>query len=275
MILVTGATGNVGRHVVTQLLEAGEKVRAISRDPGTAGLPDGVEVLEGDLRRPETLPAALRDVDRAYLFPVHGALDDFLTAAGDEGVGRIVLLSSMAVNFEQTNDIARWHAECERSVRDSGLPWTFLRPGAFMANDLGWAGMIRHGGVVRAAYGDAASAPIDERDIAEVAVRALLDDGHVGEAYTLTGPASLTQTDRVRILGEVLGRELRFEELTPERAREEMAAFMPAGVAEVLVRLLASASGTTAEIEPAFERITGRAGGTYARWVARRAADFR
>ncbi|WP_412540247.1 SDR family oxidoreductase [Longispora sp. K20-0274] len=275
MILVTGATGNVGRQVVAQLLEAGEKVRAISRDPATAGLPDGVEVLEGDLRRPETLPAALRDVDRVYLFPVHGALDDFLAAARDAGVGRIVLLSSMAVNFEHSNDIARWHAECEQSVRDSGLAWTFLRPGAFMANDLAWGHSIRAEGVVRAAYGDAASAPIDERDIAEVAVRALLDEGHAGEAYTLTGPASLTQVDRVRIIGEVLGRELRFEELTPEAARAHLDQFLPPGIAEVLVGLLAATAGTTAEVEPAFERITGRAGGTYARWVARRAAEFR
>ncbi|MGY0233942.1 SDR family oxidoreductase [Longispora urticae] len=275
MILVTGATGNVGRHVVTLLLEAGEKVRAISRDPATAGLPDGVEVLEGDLRRPETLPAALNGVDRAYLFPVHDSLGDFLAGAREVGVGRIVLLSSMAVNFGVGNEIARWHAESEQAVLDSGLPWTFLRPGAFMVNDLGWAHSIKADGVVRAAYGDSASAPIDERDIAEVAVRALLDDGHEGQAYTLTGPASHTQVERVRILGEVLGRELRFEELTREAARREMERFMPPEISEVLVELLASTVGTTAEIEPAVQRILGRAGRSYAEWAGRWAGEFR
>jgi uncharacterized protein YbjT (DUF2867 family) len=195
VILVTGATGNVGRNVVEQLVDAGE------------------EVLQGDLRRPETLRAALRGVDRAFLFPVPGQLRGFLDAA-EAALGRLVLLSASAVTFEPPNAIGRMHAECEQVVAESGLPWTFLRPGAFMANDLNWAAGIKAAGVVRGPGGDVSSAPIDERDIAAVAVRALLDDGHAGQAYLLTGQESLTQIERVRILGEVLGRELRFEEET-------------------------------------------------------------
>jgi uncharacterized protein YbjT (DUF2867 family) len=276
MILVTGATGNVGRHVVGQLLDAGEKVRAISRDPARAGLPAGVEVLRADLREPDTLPAALRGVDRAYLFPVHGQLGGFLAAAQDARLRRVVLLSSLAVSFDQLDPIGYAHAESERAVVESGLPWTFVRPGAFMTNDLAWAAGIRAGGVVHGPYGDAATAPIDERDIAAVAVRALLDEGHVDEAYELSGPESLTPVDRVRLIGEAIGRDLRFEEQSPEEARRQMAGYgAPPAIVDAVLGMLASAVGTTAPVLPAVERVTGRPPYPYARWAADHAADFR
>jgi uncharacterized protein YbjT (DUF2867 family) len=177
----------LNRHVdpdALKLVDLGEEVRAISRNPERAGLADGVEVLQGDLRRPETLRAALRGW--IGLFPVPGQLRGFLDAA-EAALGRLVLLSASAVTFEPPNAIGRIHAECEQAVAESGLPWTFLRPGAFMANDLNWAAGIKAAGVVRGPGGDVSSAPIDERDIAAVAVRALLDDGHAGQAYLLTG----------------------------------------------------------------------------------------
>ncbi|HEV7896787.1 MAG TPA: SDR family oxidoreductase [Planosporangium sp.] len=276
MILVTGATGNVGRQVVNQLLDAGEKVRAISRDPARAGLPAEVEVLRADLGEPDTLPAALRGVDRAYLFPVSGRLDGFLAAARDARLDRIVLLSSLAVTFDPLDPIGQAHAGCERAVADSGLPWTFVRPGAFMANDLAWAPAIRAGDVVRGPYGDAATAPIDERDIAAVAVRALLDEGHAGRAYELSGPESLTTVDRVRLIGEAIGRDLRFEEQAPEEARRQMAGYgVPPAIVDALLAMFASAVGTTAPVLPAVEEVTSRPPYRYARWVERHAADFR
>jgi uncharacterized protein YbjT (DUF2867 family) len=275
MILVTGATGNVGRHVVQLLIDAGEQVRAISRNPERAGLPDSVEVLRADLAQPETLPAALRGVDRAFLFPVVGQAGGFLDAAMDSGLGRVVLLSASAVTIEQAGAIGRIHAEYEQAVATSGLPWTFVRPGAFMANDLRWAPGIKVGGVVRAPFGQAATAPIDERDIAAVATRALLDDRHDGKAYELTGPESMTLVDRVRTLGEVLGRELLFDEQSPEQAREQMIAHAPAEIVEASLSLFASFVGTTADMSPAVREVTGRAPHTYADWAAHHAADFR
>ncbi|WP_433241003.1 SDR family oxidoreductase [Streptosporangium sp. CA-135522] len=276
MILVTGATGNVGRNVIDQLISRGEKVRAIARDPGNAKLPDGVEVFQGDLRRPETLPAALAGVDRAFLFPVFGALDGFLDAAARAAVGHVVLLSSSSVTYPRLNRIGRMHVECEQAVTRSGLPWTFVRPGAFMTNDLTWAPMIRAEGVVRTAYGDAAVAGIDERDIAAVAVSALLDDGHAGQAYKLTGPESLTQVERVRILGEVIGGPVRFEEVPPERARQQMIdSSLPPEFADTVLEVLAALAGKTAEVLPTVEEVTGRPPYTYAQWAARHAGDFR
>ncbi|MFJ2033290.1 NAD(P)H-binding protein [Streptosporangium sp. NPDC087985] len=274
MILVTGATGNVGRNVVRQLLDEGEKVRAITRHPDRAGLPDGVEVLPGDLTRPETLPAALHGVERAFLFPVFGSLGDFLRIGKEAGLQHVVLLSSGAVTFPAPSWIGDRHLECERAVEESGLSWTHVRPGMFMANDLDWAAQTADGDVVRAPYGNAAAAPIDERDIAAVAVRALLDR-HSGEAHLLSGPESLTQIERVRILGEAIGRPLRFEELPREQAREHLLGLLPPQAVDFMLDMLASAVGRTAQVLPTVEQVTGRPPYTYAQWAAHHADDFR
>jgi uncharacterized protein YbjT (DUF2867 family) len=275
MILVTGATGNVGRNVVEQLLAEGQQVRALSRRPEQAGLPEGVEVLRGDLAEPDTLPAAVAGVDRAFLFPVHGQLPAFLDAARHAGVRHVVLLSSLAVSQRSDNLLGRTHADSERVVAESGIPWTVLRPGAFMANDLRWAPGIRSAGVVRAPFGAAVTAPIDERDIATVAVRALLDDGHAGRTYELTGPEPLTQVDRVRILGEVLGQDLRFAEQSRDEARQQMTAVAPAELVDALLDTFAAAVGAQAPVRPTVAEVTGRAPSRYAQWAAHHAAAFR
>ncbi|GGR94024.1 MULTISPECIES: NAD(P)H-binding protein [Streptomyces] len=277
MILVTGATGNVGRNLVRELLDAGARVRALTRDPRRAGLPDGVDVVRGDLTDAESLASALRGVERAFLFPVHGRLGAFLDAATRAGLKQVVLLSSQSVVDEHLGRerMGRLNAADEQAVIASGVPWTFLRPGPFMVNDLPWAWGVKAEGVVRAAYGDAATAPVDERDIAAVAARALLDDDHVAQAYELTGPQSLTQVERVRILGEVLGRELRFEELSPEAARERMTRHLEAETVDSLLRMFARQSGTTVPVSTAVRDVTGRPAHTYAEWAAHHAGDFR
>jgi uncharacterized protein YbjT (DUF2867 family) len=140
-------------------------------------------------------------------------VDGFLGAAREAGLRHVVLLSSQAVTFDTPGWIGEQHLRLERAVESSGLPWTFVRPGAFMTNDLTWAPQIASGGVVRGVYGGAALAPVDPRDIAAVSARALLDE-RAGESYVLTGPQSLTQIERVRIIAETIGRPLRFEEVT-------------------------------------------------------------
>ncbi|WP_344584065.1 SDR family oxidoreductase [Nonomuraea roseoviolacea] len=275
MILVTGATGNVGRHLVDLLLQAGEQVRAISRNPERAGLPGDVEVVRADMSRAEDLRPALKGVDRAFLFPAAGQAHGFLSEAAKAGLGHVVLLSALAVTMRQAGALGRVHAEHEQAVAGSGLPWTFLRPGAFMANDLRWAPGIRDDGVVRAPFAQAATAPVDERDIAAVAARTLLDDGHAGKAYELSGPASLTTAERVRILGEVLGRDLRLEELTPAQARAQMITHTPEVVVDSVLTLFASFVGRTADVSPAVRELTGSAPHTYADWATRNAAAFR
>ncbi|MEU4222654.1 NAD(P)H-binding protein [Nonomuraea sp. NPDC026600] len=274
MILVTGGTGNVGANVVRQLLDAGEKVRVITRDPGDRSFPDGVEVVPGDLTRPDTLTEALSGVEQAFLFPVFNAVDGFLDAARKTDLRHVVLLSSSTVTFPTPGWIGEQHLRLERAVEASGLPWTFVRPGAFMTNDLVWAPQIAGGGVVRGVYGSAALAPIDPRDIAAVAAHALLDR-RAGEAYLLTGPQSLTQIDRLRIIAETIGRPLRFEEQPREEFLEQMLHHgMPAPVIAELIDGLAARVGKTEQVLPTVEEVTGRPAFTYAQWVAHRAADF-
>jgi uncharacterized protein YbjT (DUF2867 family) len=277
VILVTGATGNVGRNVVAQLLAEGAKVCAASRSPETASLPDGVEVVRADLAAPGTPPATFRGIDRIFLFPANGPLAGFVAAAAGAGVDRVVLLSSAAVVNDHMKDtpIGAVHMAAEQAVTDAVPNWTFVRPGAFMANDLRWAPGIKSGGVVRAPFGAGTSAPIDERDIAAVVVRALLDEGHAGAAYELTGPESLTQIERAGILGEVLGHPVRFEEQDVEQARQQFRRQLPPAIADTVLDILARTVPGPAELSSAGREVLGRPLHTYRQWAQHHVADFR
>lgn len=282
-VLVTGATGNVGRHVVDRLARAGAKVRAFTRRPGEAAFPDGVEVIGGDLSRPDTVAPALDGVERMYLFPQayltpwpESFADviqttELVELARKAGVRRLVMLGSSDPDFSGVGGL-------EQAVRESGLEWTILRPGEFAVNKLDyWAPSIRAAGVVRAAYADAQGTPIHEVDIAEVATAALLEDGHTGKHYELTGPEVLTVHEQVAAIAKGIGRPIRFEELTHEQAREELLGHgMPAEVIDELI--LAYPEGYadyTPPVSPAFQEVTGRPGRTLAEWAADHAAEFR
>jgi uncharacterized protein YbjT (DUF2867 family) len=278
-LLVTGATGRVGRQLVSQLLDTNAQVRAMTRNPDAAGLPPEVEVVRGDLTDPASLEGGLDGVDAVFLLWTAPA--SAVPAAIDRIAGhtrRIVFLSSPHQTphplFQQPNPMAAMHAEIERTIDAAGLRWTFLRPGMFAANTLlWWAAQIRAGDVVRWPYADAPTAPIDERDIAAVAVRALLDTGHEGKDYVLTGPQSLTQREQVETIGEVIGRPLRFEEMTPDEARREWAA--PPPVVGMLLNAWAAALGQPALVTSKVEEITGRPPRTFRDWVGDHAQEFR
>ncbi|MFI6037311.1 SDR family oxidoreductase [Streptomyces sp. NPDC051315] len=276
---MTGATGNVGRHVVDQLLAAGETVRALTRSPAGARLPAEAEVVGGDLTRPETVEPALEGVSALFLFPSPGTAGPVLRAARERGVRRVVLLSSSAVEFStegSDNAIVAYHKEIEREVEESGLEWTFVRPGAFAVNTLQWAPQIRADGVVRGPYAEAEMALIHERDIADVATRVLLTDGHAGAKYMLTGPESLTQAEQARRIGEAVGRPVRYEELAPDVAREQMIQNqVPAEFADMLLSFQAGLVGVPAEISATVEEVTGRPARTLDQWAADHVADFR
>src|SRR5262249_28886411 len=170
---------------------------------------------------------------------------------------------------------ASWHKRVEDAVTGSGLQWTIVRPTEFASNVLWqWAQPIR-AGVIRASYGEATTAPIHERDVADVAARALLSDRHAGVTYPLTGPQSLTRAEMVRILATELGRPLRFEEVPHARTLQAMIARgTPQSVAEAMLALQAQALGRPAFVSPAVEQVTGSPGRTFARWVADHAADL-
>ena len=279
MILITGATGKVGRHLVTGLLEEGAPVRALTRGSRDPGLPDGTEIVRWDPGQPATLVAALAGATAVFInvTAVGGVIGDLMLAASLAGTSRAVMLSSLTVqdNGVQPYATGAHHKAIEDQVRSSALTATFLRCGGFAANTLAWAPMIRAEGVVRAPYADAATAPIAERDIAAAAARVLLDDGHAGATYVLTGRESLTQAGQAHVIGAAIGRALRFEELTPEQFRTAAAAYLPAAAADDMLRYLAGYVGRTAQMSPDLDKITGRPATAFADWAAEHAASFR
>jgi uncharacterized protein YbjT (DUF2867 family) len=265
--------------VVSQLVAADAQVRALTRNPEAAGLPPEVDVVRGDLTVPADLDRCMDGVDAVFL--VWTAPPGAVPAAVDrmaEHAGRIVFLSAPHRTphplFQQPNPLAAMHAEIERLIEASGLRWTFLRPGMFAANALSWwAPQIRAGDVVRWPHAAVPTAPIHERDIAAVAVRALLEDGHDGAEYVLTGPESLSQLEQVVTIGDVIGRPVRFEELSPEEARRELP--FPAPAMNMLLNAWAAAIGQPALVTSAVAEITGRWARTFRDWVSDHAEAFR
>ncbi|HEX8037062.1 MAG TPA: NAD(P)H-binding protein [Ktedonobacterales bacterium] len=280
MILVTAATAPVGRSIVEQFVAAGQPVRALTRDPGNAGLPLGAEVVAGDLSDAASLPAAFQGVSAVFLLAaVPGFAPAFLKAAKEAGVRRIVFQSSGAVNDdadEQPNPIAAFHYDIERQIREAGLEWTFLRLEVASADALQWAfdvrAQIKAGDVVRGPYAEAAGSPIHPADFAAVAIAALTQDGHAGKVYHLTGPQSLTHCEEIELLGKALGRSLRYEELSPEAARQ---AISPHAPADVLFETWRKYIGAPAPVTDTVRRLTGRPPRSVDVWAADIAAGLR
>jgi uncharacterized protein YbjT (DUF2867 family) len=282
-ILVIGATGRVGRQVLS-LLPATGGVRAVVRNSQKAGLPPHVDVVRGDLTLPKTLDECLDGIDTVFLVwtappaTVAPALERIVRHAR-----RIVFLSSPYKTAHpffqggQPNPITPLHAEIERLIETSGRQWTFLRPGMFAGNALWWwAPRIRAGGdVVRWPYIAVPTAPIHERDIAAVAVRALCEDGHAGAEYVLTGPQSLTQFEQLSTIGSVIGRSLHMEEISPEEARSELLAVIPAVALNMLLDAWAGAIGQPALVTSTVAEITGAPSRTFREWATDHAAEFR
>ena len=279
-VLVIGATGNVGRHVVSRLVSTGAQVRALTRNPDKADLPPQVEMMRGDLTVPETLDPCLEGIDTVFLVWV---APPATAAAALERIAkharRIVFLSAPLKTahpfFQQPNPMRELNARIERLIETSGLQWTFLRPGIFAANALHWwAPQIRNSGCVRWPYLAAPTAPIDERDIAQVAVRALFKDGHAGAEYVLTGPQSLSQFEQICTIGRVIGRALRVEEISPDEARREWMLTMPAFVVNMLLDSWAAAVGQPALVTSTVTEITGAPARTFLEWVTDHIAKF-
>jgi uncharacterized protein YbjT (DUF2867 family) len=276
--VVFGARGNVGRHVAAGLLAAGEQVRATSRDLGTASFPPQMQVVTADLERPETLPAALEGADKVFLYAKPEGVQGFVAAATSAGVRHVVLLSSGAVvsSGAEHSPIARLHRAVELAIEQSGLAWTFIRPGMFATNTLWWwANSIRTEGVVRAPYPDAQTAPLHEKDMAALAVAALTEPGHEQRAYTVYGPESLTLQQQVEHIGNAIDRDIIFEVISVEQARVELGKTMPPIGVEAILRLWTAGNGTPAPVSAIVEEITGRPGLTFAQWAEDHADQFR
>jgi len=279
-VLVTGATGRIGRLVVDELLRAGVHVRALTRHPDRAALPDAVELATGDFTAPDSIDPALEDVDAAFLVwtaPVDTAAAVIARLGAEPR--RIVYLSAPFRTphpfFQQPNPLRDLHAEIERLLAESGRDGAILRPGMFMSNALHWwAPQIRAGDVVRWPYADVETAPIDERDIAAVAARVLVDDTYANVDHVLTGPESLSQRAQLHAIGEAIGRQLIFEELSPDEFRRETEGTWPAGVADMLLSAWSAALGQPAFVTSAVEEILGVPARTVRDWALDNAAAF-
>lgn len=270
MFLVTGATGNVGGELVRALVAAGEPVRALTR--GKAA-PDGAQAAAGDLTRPETLRDALAGVRGAFLLSGYEGVAAELRRVGVE---RVVLLSGGSVTARDTdNPISRYMMRAEAEVRESGVPWTILRPSGFMSNTLEWAPQLRAGDVVRAPFAGVRIATIDPFDIAAVVAEALRSDGHEGRVYAPTGPEALVPADRVRVLGDVLGRELRFEAQSDDEARAEMSATTPAEYVDAFFHFYADGGLDESPVRPTVQEVTGRPPRTFEQWARTHEDAFR
>jgi uncharacterized protein YbjT (DUF2867 family) len=276
MIFVTGATGNVGRELVSQLAEAGEPVRAlIRRNEDRTRLPAGAEGFVGDLNDAGSLAGALDGVRAAHLLAGYEGLDGLLATMRAAGVERVTLQSSSAApGGDTSNAVARYHILSERAIRDSGLAWTFLQPNSFMTNALRWLPQLRAGDTVRLPFADVPIATIDPADIAAVAVAALTTDRHEGRAYRLSGPESLLPAEQVAILGEVIGRDLRLEAQSNEEAHAEMSASMPAEYVAAFFDFFVEGSIDESTVLPTVEEVLDRPPRRFVDWAREHADQF-
>ncbi|MEV6979070.1 NAD(P)H-binding protein [Kitasatospora sp. NPDC093806] len=290
MIVVTGATGTIGRPLVGALAAAGERVTAVSRRPVDAGLPEGVRHHRADLAEAGSLRPALDGADALFLLlsgemlldgggEAPGALLDVAKAGG---VRRVVLLSSQATG---TRPDALSHARLrafEEAVRHSGLDWTILRPSGFHTNAFGWAEPVRTRRTVAAPFGDVALPTVDPADLAEVAATVLRNGGrpgasgpHDGRTYVLTGPEPVSPREQAAALGAALGEPVAFVELSREAARGHLLSVMPEAVVDGTLDILGTPTAAERQVSPDAERLLGRPATGFAEWARRNAAAFR
>ena len=281
-ILVIGGTGNVGRHVVSQLAATGARFRAMTRNPDTLRLPPEVDVVRGDLTVPETLDRCLQDIDTVFLVWVAppSAVVDALERISKHA-RRIVFLTAPLKTphpfFQQPNPSRDVAERIEQLIETSGLEWTFLRAGMFAGNARHfWGTQIRAGDVVRWPYLEAPTAPTDERDLAAAAVRMLCEDRHAGAEYVVTGPQSLTQAEQVHIIGRAIGRSVRVEQMSPDEARSELLPVLGSlTFVNMLLNAWAAAIGQPAFVTSTFTELTGAPPRTFLEWATDHAAEFR
>jgi uncharacterized protein YbjT (DUF2867 family) len=278
MILVTGATGNVGKELVPLLLEAGARVRVLLRNPKSSNFGLRVEAVQGDLDRPDTLRAALRGARAVYLIAFEmRQVENVVNAAKAEGATYIVRQSTQEASTEPPIGPGRWHRAQEQLIEQSGLAWTHVRPTMMTVNTIGWwAETIRAQGAVFFPGGTGRVAPVDPKDIARVARVVLTRAGHEGRAYEVTGPVLFSVAEMVQVLARVLERPIRYVDVPETAAAEWLGQFgfpsyLVAGLTETLGSLR---NGRFAYVSDTVERLTGSQGRSFEAWCQENAAAF-
>jgi uncharacterized protein YbjT (DUF2867 family) len=271
MILITGATGNIGRELVPFLLETRQPVRVLVRDERkVAHLDRCVERVVGDFEKPETLIPAVKGVERIFLVTYEMRQDiHMLEAAKGAGVKHIVKLSTLEATDHKIQ-VGKWHYEREELIRASGLDWTFLRPGMFMSNSIEWwAESIKGQNSVFFPGGKKGKvAPVDPRDVARVAAVALTEQGHSKQAYELTGSELFTIGEMVQVISKVLGKPIQYVDIPPIAAKLFM---LKTGMDKILVNALMEMLRSLRRNEGAVvtdtvQRVTGHPPRTFEAW---------
>jgi uncharacterized protein YbjT (DUF2867 family) len=282
MILITGATGNVGSPLVQQLVAAGHQVRAFSNDAAARQkLGDKVEIANGSFDDAASVEAALRGVDKVYLLAPASPDEprweaNFIAAAVKAGVKHVVYHSVAGASYE-ANAFGKWHRAGEKALEASGIAWTHLRPVGFMANALGWAATIKSQGAVYMPCGEGKMAVIDPRDIAAVAAAALTTAGHEGKVYDLTGPAAITVGEQAQAIADAIGKPVKYVDVPDGAARDSMLSQgWPAVLADAMLEFtnLVRAGGA-GHVTDTVKAVTGKAPRTFADWARENAAAFR
>jgi uncharacterized protein YbjT (DUF2867 family) len=278
MILVSGATGTIGSEVTRLLSGRAEAVRVMTRNPYTATFPNGIEVVRGDFDESDSLRASAEGVTTVFLLTAPGDWvprhdKAMLDAAVAAGVTKVVKLSAIGADTTKGS----WHLPGEEALQAGGLAWTILRPAGFMSNALGWAQAIRAGQPVANRTGTGAQSPIDPRDVAEVAVKALLSAEHDGRIYTLTGPECLSVPDQVAQLADALGHAVETIDIDIEEARRQMldAGIHPSVVAVAVAGQEYVRAGHAAVLTGDAERVLNRPPRTFRDWAHDHFAAFR
>ena len=282
MILVTGATGNVGSEVVQQLASSGHKVRALVRAKDEATkFPTTVDAVVGDLDNVESLVNAMKGVDKVYLLaPLTPALikqeSNAIEAAKRSKIKHVVKHSVLGAQYEAIG-LGKWHRAGEKTLEASGLAWTHLRPSGFHSNALYWTQTIKSQGAVYQPSGDGKLGLIDPRDIGAVAVKVLTESGHEAKSYELTGPAALSAAEQCDVIGRVLGKPVKFVDVPAQAARESMLGMgMPAQIADLMIEFMGLVrAGQGALVTDTVQKLTGRAPRTFEAWVKDHVAAFR
>ncbi|WP_067708624.1 NAD(P)H-binding protein [Nocardia yamanashiensis] len=273
MILVTGATGNVGAELALTLAGGPEPVRAAVRDPRRATLPDGVEPVTADLTAPDSLAPVFAGVRAVFLLPGYPGV---ATAAARAGVEHIVQLSGVSAGTGETaNAITRYMMAAEAETQRCGTTWTILRPSAFDSNALRWLPQLREGDVIRVPFPQVRTACLDPYDLAAVAAHALRDKALHGEIVFPTGPEALRPAEQIALLAQVLDRPLECVGLTDEQARAELLKTTPATYVDAFFDFYVRGAIDESVVRPDVERLTARAPRTFAQWATVHAEDFR
>ncbi len=267
MIVVTGATGNVGRALVRILTEDQVPVTAVARHisgPGTVA---------ADLAEPDGLRGAFEGAEALFLLMAGERPYDVLDVAKAAGVRKVVLVSSQGAGTRP--EVYTEPRRFEAAVKESGLDWTILRPGGLDSNAFAWTESIRERRTAVAPFGDVGLPFVDPVDVAAVAAAVLRDETHAGATYTLTGPAPTTPRARAAAIAAALGEPVTFTEQSREEAYELMARFMPLPLVEGTLSILGTPTEEERRVSPDVERVLGRAPSTFAAWAERNAAAFR